>query len=61
MKHESSYCSKCEALDGEKWEIDQKRRDDIRGSTVSIVGSFSDEDESFLDECWDSIIGGKED
>lgn len=24
------------------------------------MGSFPDEDEPFLDECWDSIIGGKE-
>ncbi|KAJ7975260.1 TPR repeat-containing thioredoxin TDX [Quillaja saponaria] len=61
MKHESSYCSKCETLNGEKWEIDNEGGNDIRRSTISIVGSLSDEDESFLDKSWYSIIRGKED
>lgn len=61
MKHEFGYGSKCESLNGEKWEINNEGRDDIGRSTVGIMRSFPNENEPFLDESWDSIIGGEED
>ena len=60
MKQESGDASKCEALNSEKWELDYEWGDDVGGITVWIMGCFPDEDEPFLDECWDSIVGGKE-
>lgn len=52
---------KREALNGKKREVDNEGRYDVRRSPVCIVGCFSHEDKSLLDEGWNGIIGREED
>ena len=52
---------KCQALDGEKREVDDEGGYDVRRSSVCIVCCFSHEDEPLIDESWDGIVGREKD
>lgn len=60
VEHHSGDDCESEALNCKEREIDDERGDNIRRGTISIVGCFSHEDESLLDECGDCIVGGEE-